>query len=252
MTQNKTGKYLKYAIGEIVLVVLGILIALQINNWNEGRKTKAVELNLLKELLNVLESGTAIDEEQFGIGIDLSKELDFQLSQLNKNKISRKSGEYLIRHLENNLSYNDSLGSLFAEAHSRYSAEIKPHAYEKAKDHGLDFIENDSLKTLLYWTYETNSIWLEELHKRNNMYEYNVVYPKLMNLFDHINTGDDADYKEMTPLNYEVLKEDKTYLNILKTTVLKRKEYIFFQERRYVRLQNIAKLLKKEIAQYEN
>ena len=38
MEKNKTGKYLKYAIGEIVLVVIGILIALQINNWNENRK----------------------------------------------------------------------------------------------------------------------------------------------------------------------------------------------------------------------
>ena len=37
MEQNQTGKYLKYAIGEIVLVVIGILIALQINNWNEDR-----------------------------------------------------------------------------------------------------------------------------------------------------------------------------------------------------------------------
>ena len=37
MEQNKTGKYLKYAIGEIILVVIGILIALQINNWNEQR-----------------------------------------------------------------------------------------------------------------------------------------------------------------------------------------------------------------------
>ncbi|MDP5091943.1 MAG: DUF6090 family protein [Polaribacter sp.] len=36
--ENKTGKYFKYAIGEIVLVVIGILIALQINNWNEKRK----------------------------------------------------------------------------------------------------------------------------------------------------------------------------------------------------------------------
>ena len=35
--ENKTGKYFKYAIGEIFLVVIGILIALQINNWNEDR-----------------------------------------------------------------------------------------------------------------------------------------------------------------------------------------------------------------------
>ena len=34
------GTYLKYAIGEIVLVVIGILIALQINNWNEAKKQR--------------------------------------------------------------------------------------------------------------------------------------------------------------------------------------------------------------------
>ena len=36
MEKNKTAKYFKYAIGEIILVVIGILIALSINNWNEG------------------------------------------------------------------------------------------------------------------------------------------------------------------------------------------------------------------------
>jgi hypothetical protein len=35
--ENKTGRYIKYTIGEVVLVVIGILIALQINNWNESR-----------------------------------------------------------------------------------------------------------------------------------------------------------------------------------------------------------------------
>mgnify|MGYP001816506302 CR=1 FL=1 len=42
MEKNKTGKYLKYAIGEILLVVIGILIALQINTWNEYQKKKAL------------------------------------------------------------------------------------------------------------------------------------------------------------------------------------------------------------------
>ena len=38
LSKGKTGKYLKYAVGEIILVVIGILIALSINNWNEERK----------------------------------------------------------------------------------------------------------------------------------------------------------------------------------------------------------------------
>ena len=48
MEQNKTGKYFKYAIGEILLVVIGILIALQINNWNENRKNSLRENQFLK------------------------------------------------------------------------------------------------------------------------------------------------------------------------------------------------------------
>jgi len=50
LMENKTSKYLKYAIGEIVLVVIGILIALQINNWNEGRKEVLREKQLLSNL----------------------------------------------------------------------------------------------------------------------------------------------------------------------------------------------------------
>jgi len=48
--ENKTGKYFKYAIGEIVLVVIGILIALQINNFNEQRKDSEKEQVVLKQL----------------------------------------------------------------------------------------------------------------------------------------------------------------------------------------------------------
>jgi hypothetical protein len=50
MEKNKTGKYLKYAVGEIVLVVIGILIALQINNLNEQRNEKIKEQTLLIQL----------------------------------------------------------------------------------------------------------------------------------------------------------------------------------------------------------
>ena len=56
MKTDKTGKYFKYAIGEIVLVVIGILIALQINNWNEKRKEKLIERELLTYTLENLKT----------------------------------------------------------------------------------------------------------------------------------------------------------------------------------------------------
>jgi len=65
MEKNKTGKYLKYAIGEIILVVIGILIALSINNWNEGRKksslTKTYRLKLIEELDSDIKNLTFLD-----------------------------------------------------------------------------------------------------------------------------------------------------------------------------------------------
>ncbi|MGM5470447.1 DUF6090 family protein [Flavobacteriaceae bacterium LMO-SS05] len=54
LSEGKTGKYLKYAIGEIVLVIIGILIALQINNANELRKTEKKIVSILKEVQNDL------------------------------------------------------------------------------------------------------------------------------------------------------------------------------------------------------
>ncbi len=58
MEQNKTGKYFKYAIGEIILVVIGILIALQINNWNESRKYNQLKETYLQRLVNDIEQDT--------------------------------------------------------------------------------------------------------------------------------------------------------------------------------------------------
>ena len=56
LMENNTGKYFKYAIGEIVLVVIGILIALSINNWNENGKDRKQEKELLIQLQSEFES----------------------------------------------------------------------------------------------------------------------------------------------------------------------------------------------------
>ncbi|NNL82601.1 MAG: hypothetical protein HKP28_04370, partial [Winogradskyella sp.] len=56
INQNKTKKYVLYAVGEIVLVVIGILIALQINNWNENRKLQnEINIYLNQKLENLKE-----------------------------------------------------------------------------------------------------------------------------------------------------------------------------------------------------
>ena len=63
IAEGKTKKYILYAVGEIILVVIGILIALQINNWNEQQKAKSTEIYVLKEVLSNLNEDAIILNE---------------------------------------------------------------------------------------------------------------------------------------------------------------------------------------------
>jgi hypothetical protein len=63
MGEHKTGKYLKYAIGEIVLVIIGILIAVSINDWNTDRKIRIEEQEMLKDLRKEVEGNLRLLNE---------------------------------------------------------------------------------------------------------------------------------------------------------------------------------------------
>lgn len=76
--ENKISKYILYAIGEIVLVVIGILIALQINNWNEGRKDKDLVRTRLSELVQDLE----LDRGHFKYHLDLASEENHRIDSI--------------------------------------------------------------------------------------------------------------------------------------------------------------------------
>ncbi len=70
LAESRFNRYMIYAIGEILLVVIGILIALQINNWNEARKTRVNEINYLKnlkaDLIKELENNVSFETFRFG------------------------------------------------------------------------------------------------------------------------------------------------------------------------------------------
>lgn len=73
LSGNKLSKYLLYAIGEIVLVVIGILIALSINNWNEERKTRKTALAYLNSLQEEFEYNLALLDSTIRVAQGLSQ-----------------------------------------------------------------------------------------------------------------------------------------------------------------------------------
>ena len=246
LASGSAGKYLAYAVGEIMLVVIGILIALQINNWNERRLKQQDEYVLLEELYTTL------------VG-----DLEHQQGEIQINLDSRRAIAFLLERLEADAPYSDSLPFYFSKAHGRGHGLLRAHAYEKAKAHGLEFLQTDSLKELLTWTYEVNTDWLAELNQRNNLFENETVIPSLTPLFDAVYITDIFDNLQkraepefpdrvMAPLDFEALKRNQAYLSILRTTAFKRKEFLFFQQRRFRRMLRLREMLQQELSLKQN
>ena len=63
VAENKTAKYLKYAVGEVLLIMIGIILALQFNNWNEGRKLEQQRQELIVNLTNDFQANLERIEE---------------------------------------------------------------------------------------------------------------------------------------------------------------------------------------------
>ena len=95
LEKNRVSKYLIYAFGEIILVVIGILIALQINDWNENRKNSIAEQKLLNALLiefesnlKILEDNIKLNDNNIKNSLLLGEYTNPNLSSFNEKEIS--------------------------------------------------------------------------------------------------------------------------------------------------------------------
>ena len=145
----ETGKYLRYAVGEIVLVVIGILIALQVNNWNEYMKEKVEEkkilLSLHNEISNNLESLQVVIEEK-------NKIIDVNQYIINN---TGKNGEWKsMKPLDSLMNYISLSGWIFVPQNGVLNEIINSGK--------LLLIENDLIKNEIASLPQLLSLMIEE------------------------------------------------------------------------------------------
>ena len=139
LAENRFNKYLLYALGEIALVMIGILLALQVNNWNETRKEKNFETKILKEIKYSMEQ-------------DLERtELIYKYRAQRKQKAISE----VIEMINTKETVSDSLfNKKMQDAALTLSFYYDKGPFESLKSRGLDVIRNDSLRTEIIRFYE--------------------------------------------------------------------------------------------------
>ncbi|MEN8187106.1 MAG: DUF6090 family protein [Bacteroidota bacterium] len=144
MTENKLRKYLFYAMGEIVLVVLGILIALQINNWNEDKKKEKQANIYLSDLKSDLNYDIKTLNERILVNIDRINQIDSIFYTLATKKDLSK---------EELLEFDDRHYILTTESY--FIPEKSTISQIKASSQG-GLIQNKNLRDMMFRYYSVN------------------------------------------------------------------------------------------------
>jgi len=206
LEEDKFQKYLLYAIGEIVLVVLGILIALQINNKNELRKLKAEEFIMLQNLYASVQG----DLMDINIYIDVFDSAD-------------RAIYIIIKHIEENLSFHDSLRYHFNLSTVMWPPRFNQEVFESLSSSDINNISNDNLKRNIIKYYYDAENTIAGMERYGNVVEgasrdiFNTRFNALWN-----ESWADPHYERslermMKPRDFEALKKDEEYLYFLKS-----------------------------------
>ena len=197
LSENKFGKYLLYAIGEIILVVIGILIALQINTDTKQKEDRHFELMMLNNIRN-----------------DISEDIGFYEALYNRCKQMEIAANSL---LESYGSSNDSLVlRLYPIMTMGISFESRNGAYEALKSTGLDKISNDTIRNNLTTMYDFGlprlSRWLNDLE----VYKEALVQDLEQELFaPEITTDDEGNRIIIQGVKEGDLLKDSRLLNLI-------------------------------------
>jgi hypothetical protein len=164
LRKNKIGQYLKYAIGEIILVVIGILIAVGINNWNQSRKDRKVEFKTLREISSGLNQDLKDVKSNINghrTGLDC---IAFWRDIINHKKVDVDSTEYYYRFLTRDFLIAQNISG-----------------YETLKSKGLELIKDDSLRLEIITLYEISYSYIRKLEEEYNELQFQENYFKEIN-----------------------------------------------------------------------
>ena len=197
---NRPLKYVRYAIGEIVLIVIGILLALYLNNLSTERGIKAEQIKILKEIKSNLNSSI----------ISFDRAIVSEKNYMAYNVM-------ILDYLDHKKPYDTILDKAFGTYFWTISSSAVTGAYDYLKSKGVDRITNDQLRTEISYLFESELLVLKNENEvwANNL-QQNISYPFHVKHFRKYYPDQSAstDFEYARPFNYDLLLEDAYFKSI--------------------------------------
>ncbi|WP_297691601.1 DUF6090 family protein [uncultured Eudoraea sp.] len=194
---NKPLKYLRYAVGEIVLVVVGILIALQVNNWNEDYK----ESQAIKSVLYEIKEDLIKDKAELERNIEIRTE-DFEAQKR------------IINVLESKEIFNENVHSDLGRIHLARNVFSASKGYDLLKELNLGTLKDKELRVLLTQYYERDIAWVHREFADDKLEFENFWLPYVRIHFKDFEFGNYA-----IPHDYSQILNDPTLLTATKMNI---------------------------------
>ena len=224
---NKPLKYMRYAIGEIVLVVIGILIALSINNWNESRKDRIQEKEILSEILETIVRNN-----------DLLENHMFLIEDINR------SSDVVIRWIENESENSEEHQTEFYRCFlSGSNIFLSSAGYDELKNSGLELITNTFLKNEIIYLFGVDNLRRAQLI---NFFKLNFpIYE------DFIIKNFITEEHKLIPINREHLQKNSQFLAIVKRIKERRERIKGTLQSNLQQSSKVLQLIKDELGEVE-
>ncbi|MCI4671083.1 MAG: DUF6090 family protein [Bacteroidia bacterium] len=192
ISSSKLLNYLLYAVGEILLVVIGILIALQINNWNEDRKKRLVEIEILEGIY------TDIHQDTIDMNFNIRAYERFILRD-----------SILINSLIDKQPVTmEIVNSLYLSGNADWSLVLHQSHFEEAKSNGLSIITNESLRDQISRLYEFDYRHLSEGENSRQYFDHFKLLQE--DISKYLSYGSNG--MEIKPQDYQMLLNDSQLL----------------------------------------
>lgn len=224
-------KYLRsevYKFGFYTLVVIvGVLIAFALNDWNENRRLRDLENKLLVDIRDNL------------IASRISLEND-----ISYNEQTVKYYQKILDHIKEDLPYSNSLDTAFAYISYFSEPKFTYTAYETIKSKGLDMIQNDSLKISITEIYEQYFPFLVGELKGEWEIHQSLVLPFVGKNILYINE------EIARPNDFKTLKNDDEFHNLMGLKMITRKYSIQFAETTKEKVNTLIEMIDEELDEF--